>query len=81
MTTALDRGLGILELLSAHPEGLPLALIADTIASPKSACHRLLAELNARGYVKQMRAQGDYLLTTKVASLGLGFLSGSGIVD
>jgi IclR family acetate operon transcriptional repressor len=81
MTTALERGLGILEHLAAHPEGLPLALIADAIDSPKSACHRLLAELSERGYIKQLRAQGDYVMTTKVASLGLGFLSGSGIVD
>ena len=81
MTTALERGLGILEHLAAHPDGLPLALIADAIDSPKSACHRLLVELNARGYVKQVRAHGDYVMTTKVASLGLGFLSGSGIVD
>jgi DNA-binding IclR family transcriptional regulator len=81
MTTALDRGLGILEHLAAHPEGLPLALIADTLDIPKSACHRLLGELMARGYVRQMRAMGDYVMTTKIASLGLGFLSSSGIVD
>lgn len=81
MTTALDRGLSILEHLAAHPEGLPLALIADAIDSPKGTCHRLLAELNARGYIKQIRAQGEYVMTTKVASLGLEFLSGSGIVD
>lgn len=81
MTTALDRGLTILEQLAAHPEGLPLGMIAEAIDSPKSACHRLLAELNARGYVRQIRAQGDYVMTTRVASLGLRFLSGSGIVD
>lgn len=81
MTTALDRGLGILEHLAAHPEGLPLALIADTLDIPKSACHRLLGELTARGYVRQVRAMGDYVMTTKIASLGLGFLSSSGIVD
>lgn len=81
MTTALDRGLGILEHLAAHPEGLPLALIADTLDIPKSACHRLLGELMARGYVRQVRAMGDYVMTTKIASLGLGFLSSSGIVD
>ena len=81
MSTALDRGLGILEHLAAHPEGLPLALVADALDIPKSACHRLLAELSSRGYVRQVRAQGDYVMTTKVASLGLGFLSGSGIVD
>ena len=81
MSNALQRGLGVLEYLAAHPEGLPLALIADTLEIPKSACHRLLADLGERGYVRQVRAQGDYVMTTKVASLGLGFLSGSGIVD
>ena len=81
MGQVLDRALGILEHLAAHPEGLPLALIADTIECPKSACHRLLVDLNARGYVKQVQARGDYVLTTRIASLGLAFLSGSGIVD
>jgi IclR family transcriptional regulator, acetate operon repressor len=81
MTTALHRGLGILEHLAAHAEGLPLALIADGLDIPKSACHRLLAELSLHGYVRQVRAQGEYVMTTKVASLGLGFLSGTGIVD
>ena len=31
--------------------------------------------------VRQVRAHGDYVLTTKVVSLGLTFLSSSGIVD
>lgn len=81
MSTALDRGLSILEHLAAHPAGLPLALLASELNIPLSACHRLLSELVGRGYVRQARAQGDYLLTTKVVSLGLGYLSGAGIVD
>jgi DNA-binding IclR family transcriptional regulator len=81
LSTALDRGLLILEHLAAHPDGLPLTLIADALDIPKSACHRLVVELNARGYVRQLNARGDYVMTTKVASLGLSFLSASGIVD
>jgi IclR family acetate operon transcriptional repressor len=81
MATALDRGLSVLEQLASHPEGMPLTLIADAVAMPNSACHRVLAELSLRGYVRQIRSQGDYVMTTKVASLGLCFLSGSGIVD
>ena len=50
----MDRGLEILELLAAHPDGMPLGLIADALDMPKSACHRLLAELIARGYVRQI---------------------------
>ncbi len=81
MTTALGRGLQILEHLAAHPDGLPLGLVADALELPKSACHRLLVELDERGYVRQMAQRGDYVMTTKVASLGLSFLSASGVVD
>jgi DNA-binding IclR family transcriptional regulator len=81
MSTALDRGLDILELLAANPGGMPLGLIADHAEMPKSACHRQLQHLAARGYVRQALAQGEYVMTTRVAALGLAFLSGSGIVD
>jgi DNA-binding IclR family transcriptional regulator len=77
----LNRGLSILEHLAAHPGGVPLASLAAELDIPLSACHRLLAELLSQGYVRQIRPQGDYLLTTKIVSLGLGYLSGAGIVD
>jgi IclR family acetate operon transcriptional repressor len=81
MSTALDRGLSVLEHLTQHPQGLPLTLLASELDIPHSACHRLLADLQRRGYVRQARKQGDYVLTTKVVSLGLGFLSSAGIVN
>lgn len=81
MSVALDRGLSILEQLAAHPDGLPLALLASELDIPLSACHRLLGDLQRRGYVRQARAQGEYMLTAKIVSLGLGYLSGAGIVD
>mgnify|MGYP001615574868 FL=1 len=81
MSLALDRGLALLEHLAAHPDGVPLASLAAELDIPLSACHRLLATLQTRGYVRQARAQGDYLLTTRLASLGLGYLSGAGVVD
>jgi DNA-binding IclR family transcriptional regulator len=81
MSSALQRGLSILEHLATHTDGLPLRLIAEHLDVPPSACHRLLQELAERGYVRQPKAQGDYVMTTKVASLGLGFLSASGLVD
>ena len=81
MNLALDRGLSLLELLSRHPDGLPLALMATELDMPLSACHRLLGDLQQRGYVRQKRKQGDYQLTTRIVSLGLGYLSHAGIVD
>lgn len=76
-----ERTLAILELLAKHAEGIELAAIANNLNIPKSAVHRLLTDLVAAGYVRQVRDHGDYLLTTKLISIGLTFLSNSGIVD
>lgn len=81
MSVALERGLAVIEHLGRHPQGLPLSLISAELDLPLSACHRLLATLQRCGYVRQIREQGDYLLTTRLVSLGLAFLSSAGIVD
>ena len=81
MSGVLERTLSILELLSQHGEGLELAAIADQLDIPRSGTHRLLTDLVRLGYVRQTRGHGDYLLTTKLVSMGLSYLSNSGIVD
>ena len=81
MNGILERTLGILELLSQHGEGMDLAVIADRLGIPRSAVHRLLADLVRLGYVRQAKGRGEYLLTTKMVSMGLSYLSHSGIVD
>jgi DNA-binding IclR family transcriptional regulator len=81
MSGVMQRTLGILELLAQHGDGLELAAIADQLNMPRSAAHRLLNDLAACGYVRQLREHGDYMLTTKLVSIGLSFLSHSGIVD
>jgi DNA-binding IclR family transcriptional regulator len=81
MSSPLERSFRIVEILAAHPEGRTVSSIASTLAAPISATHRLLAELVRCGYVRQVREQGEYVLTIKLVSLGLGFLSASGITD
>lgn len=81
MNGVLERTLGILELLCQHGEGMELAAIADQLGIPRSAVHRLLADLMRCGYVRQTREHGEHLLTTKLIAMGLSFLSNSGIVD
>jgi len=81
MSSLLERGFKVLELLAAHPEGRALSSIAADAGLPLSATHRLLTELTRCGYVRQARNQGDYVLTIKLVSLGLSFLSASGMVD
>ena len=77
----VDRTVRILEALAAQPDGLPLAELAAEVNLPRSACHRLLADLVRCGYVRQLREMGDYTLTTRLPALGLSFLAGAGVVD
>jgi DNA-binding IclR family transcriptional regulator len=81
MSGVLERTLGILELLAQQGHGLELATLAEQLNMPKSAAHRLLTDLVRAGYVRQTREFGDYVLTTKLVSLGLTYLGKTGIVD
>ncbi|MGO4303625.1 IclR family transcriptional regulator [Cupriavidus sp. RAF12] len=81
MAGVLERALAVMELLATQPEGVPLASISQELDIPQSAAHRLLNELSRCGYVRQLRDHGDYALTARVASIGLSFLSATGIVD
>jgi IclR family transcriptional regulator, acetate operon repressor len=77
----VERVMRLLETLAQQPEGMALSALADELELPRSACHRLLADLARCGYVRQLRAQGEYALTTKLPALGLSFFGGAGIID
>jgi DNA-binding IclR family transcriptional regulator len=81
MTSARDRALAIVELLAHHVPGLPMSEIADRLDIPRTAVHRVLADLKETGYVKQDPRTTHYRLTVKLASLGLSYLAASGITD
>jgi len=81
MSNTAQRVLRVIEALAHEPQGIALAELAADLELPKSACHRLLAELSRMGYVRQVREHGEYSLTTKLPALGLSFLGGAGIVD
>jgi hypothetical protein len=81
MTAILERSFKVLEHLAGHPEGRALSALSAELEMPLSATHRLLSELVRCGYVRQDQSHGDYMLTIKLVSLGLSFLSNSGIVD
>lgn len=81
MSGVMERTLAVLERLAQEVQGLPLAVLADDLNIPRSAMHRLLLELAEHGYVRQSRERGDYMLTTKLVSLGLNYLKASGVVD
>jgi IclR family transcriptional regulator, acetate operon repressor len=77
----LERTLSIIELLAANAHGLQLYEIAERLAIPRSATHRVLTSLVEHGYLRQERVHGAYRLTAKIASLAFSFLAGSGITD
>ena len=81
MSGALEKSLAILEYLTMYPDGVGLAQISTELNQLRSGCHRTLQELIRYGYVRQMPQRADYALTTKMASMGLSFLSKSGVVD
>ncbi|WP_182086330.1 IclR family transcriptional regulator [Aureimonas sp. ME7] len=81
MSSVLEKSLALIELLGEHPAGLPISAIAAATDQPASGVHRTLQELGRLGYVRQLQAQGDYVLTIRLPAMGLAFLSRAGITD
>lgn len=76
-----QRTLEIIELLADAPDGLALSAIGTQLNIPKSATHRLLAGLTARGFVRQVAATTHYTLTLKLAALGFRQLAATRIEE
>ena len=53
LVQSLLRGLDIVELLAAHPEGMRLNDLADATGLKKPTAHNLLRTLCARDFVAQ----------------------------
>ena len=63
---ALDKGLDILEILSAQPEGLTRAELVRAMARSPSEIYRMLERLVARGYVTRAEGGDRYALSMKL---------------
>ncbi|MBD3763858.1 MAG: IclR family transcriptional regulator [Rhodobacterales bacterium] len=81
MSSVLEKALAIVELLVEAPAGLPVTAIAAATDQPASGVHRTLQELARLGYVRQLQAQGNYALTIKLPTMGLGFMGRAGLTD
>lgn len=81
MSSSLERGLALLDLLSKHPEGVAVGQVAATLDLPPSGVHRMLNQLVDSGYVHQEGVKGGYRLGMKLPALGLAFLAQSGVTD
>lgn len=74
----IERALSLIESLTREPGGMPMQSLADELAIPKSATHRMLAELIRLGYVRQDPQTSRYRLSTKLVALGFRYLASSG---
>ncbi len=66
---ALDKGLDVLELLSAEPEGLSMSEICKRLDRSTSELFRMLVVLERRGYVSQIDGTERYNLTLRLFEL------------
>ena len=73
--------MNVLELLSEYPEGVALAEIARTLATPLSGTERLLGALVARDFVEEICGSRSYRLRLKLSAMGFRFLSQTGLLD
>ncbi|WDY56093.1 IclR family transcriptional regulator [Pseudomonas sp. PSKL.D1] len=74
----IERAFSVVETLAGEPQGLALQTLAERLEIPKSAAHRMLADLMRLGYVRQNRDNSRYQLSAKLVALGFRYLSSSG---
>ena len=77
---SVARIFSIIEVLAAHPAGMPLQQLAAGTGLAKSTAHRLLASLIALGYARQGEDTGRYALTLKMLELSSGSLNNMDIM-
>ena len=65
----LEKGLDILEVLSAEAGGLTQSQLADAVGKTVSQVFRVLATLERRGFIARDRQSGLYLLSTRMFDL------------
>ncbi|AWB90158.1 IclR family transcriptional regulator [Salinibacterium hongtaonis] len=80
MSTAVPRAFSVLELLVTSPSGLPLGKIAEELAIPPSATHRIVTELVDLGYLRS-DSEGNYALGLQLVSQALRHLASIPLVE
>jgi len=71
MIKVLDKAFGILEaVVTAAPEPLTPAILAEQLQLNKPTCSRIIKELVEAGYLQQVSRQSGYLAGPRAFSLG-----------
>jgi len=78
---ALDRGLAVLELLSARRVGLRAIDIAQALRVPKNSLSRVLQTLVDRGYLDRDDTKKTFMLTRKLLAMGSTTVCESNLIE
>lgn len=71
---SLERGLGVLEILAAHPAGLTMSEVAERAGLTRAGARRFLLTLVATGYARQEGR--NFRLSPRLITLARTWLSG-----
>lgn len=74
---SLERGLGVVEILAAHPDGMTLTEMAEAAGLTRAGARRFLLTLVATGYAAQ--AGRRFSLSPKLISVARTWLAGSSL--
>lgn len=74
---SLERGLGVVEILAAHPDGMTLTEMADAAGLTRAGARRFLLTLVATGYAEQTGRR--FSLSPKLISVARAWLAGSSL--
>src|SRR5246127_1833561 len=75
-SVAVERALGMLEVIALEPEGLSNAEISRKLQIPKSSASYILRTLEKQAYLNRDLGTGKYRVGLKILSLSRGALSG-----
>lgn len=78
---SISRVFTIIEVLAAHPAGVPLQQLAHEAGLAKSTAHRLVANLCALGYAVQDSFSSHYRLTLKMFELSSAVVNETSILS
>ena len=77
---SIARVFTIIEVLAAHPGGVPLQQLANESGLAKSTAHRLVSNLIALGYAVQDSFSSQYRLTLKMFELSSAVVNDTSVL-
>jgi DNA-binding IclR family transcriptional regulator len=80
-TSAIGKGLRILEILTDSPAGMTVVDIAIKLKIPKTATQNVLRSLESIGFVRTHSKPIRYVLTMKLAGMSMTYVARSGISE